>query len=88
VGPKIDQVKSQVIEAAGSLTGDKDLESEGTGDCRAAEAKENLDHAKGKIEEVVDYATALLGAPDEAAICAWEEDLVARARAESVRADG
>jgi uncharacterized protein YjbJ (UPF0337 family) len=81
VGPKTDQLNSQVIEAAGSLTGDKDLESEGTGDGRAAEAKENLEHAKGKIEEVVEYATALLGAPNDATIRAWEEDLLARARA-------
>jgi uncharacterized protein YjbJ (UPF0337 family) len=85
VGPKTDQLSSQVIEAAGSLTGDKDLESEGTGDGRAAEAKENLDHAKGKIEDAVEYATALLGAPNDTAIRAWEEDLVARARAARAR---
>ncbi len=51
---KSDQVKGQVKEAAGALTGDKDLESEGKADRRAGEAKEKLDHAKDKIKEVVD----------------------------------
>ena len=56
MGAKSDQVKGQVKEAAGSLTGDKDLESEGKADRRAGEAKEKVDHAKGKIEEVIDKA--------------------------------
>jgi len=51
---KADQVKGQVKEAAGALTRDKDLESEGKADRRAGEAKEKLDHAKDKIKEVVD----------------------------------
>jgi uncharacterized protein YjbJ (UPF0337 family) len=53
---KTDQMKGQAKEAAGSLTGDKDLESEGKADRRAGEAKEKLEHAKGKIEEVIDKA--------------------------------
>ena len=56
MGAETDQVKGQAKEAAGSLTGDKDLESEGKADRRAGEAKEKLDHAKGKIEEVIDKA--------------------------------
>jgi uncharacterized protein YjbJ (UPF0337 family) len=56
MGAESDQVKGQAKEAAGSLTGDKDLESEGKADRRAGEAKEKLDHAKGKIEEVIDKA--------------------------------
>jgi len=56
MGGKSDQVKGQVKEAAGSLTDDKDLESEGKADRRAGEAKEKLDHAKDKIEEVIDKA--------------------------------
>lgn len=56
MGAKSDQVKGQVKDAAGSLTGDKDLESEGRADRRAGEAKEKVDHAKGKIEEVIDKA--------------------------------
>jgi len=53
---KSDQVKGQVKEAVGSLTGDKDLESEGKADRRAGEAKEKLADAKDKIEEVIDKA--------------------------------
>ena len=53
---KTDQVKGQVKEAVGSLTGDEDLESEGKADRRAGEAKEKVDHAKDKVEEVIDKA--------------------------------
>ena len=56
MGAKGDQVKGKVKEAAGSLIGDKDLESEGKADRRAGEAKEKLGHAKDKVEEVVDKA--------------------------------
>jgi uncharacterized protein YjbJ (UPF0337 family) len=54
MGAKTDQVKGQAKEAAGALTGDKDLKSEGKADRRAGEAKAKLDHAKDKGEEVVD----------------------------------
>ena len=54
MGDKTDQIKGQGKEAIGSLTGNKDLESEGKADRRAGEAKEKLDHAKNKIAEVVD----------------------------------
>jgi uncharacterized protein YjbJ (UPF0337 family) len=54
MGGKSDQVKGKVKEAAGSLTGDKDLESEGKADRRAGEAKEKLGHAKDKVDEVID----------------------------------
>jgi uncharacterized protein YjbJ (UPF0337 family) len=53
---KTDRVKGQVKEAVGSLTGDKDLESEGKADRRAGETKEKVDHAKDKVEEVIDKA--------------------------------
>ncbi len=53
---KSDQVKGQVKEAAGALTGNKDLESEGKSDRRAGEAKEKLDDAKDKVKDVVDNA--------------------------------
>jgi len=53
---KTDQVKGKVKEAVGSLTGDKDLESEGKADRRAGEAKEKLDHAQDKVEEAIDKA--------------------------------
>ena len=51
---KSDQVKGQVKEAAGVVTGDKDLESEGKSDRRAGEAKEKLDDTKDKIKDVID----------------------------------
>lgn len=51
---KSDQVKGQVKEAAGVLTGDKDLESEGKKDRRTGEAEEKIDHAKDKVEDVAD----------------------------------
>jgi uncharacterized protein YjbJ (UPF0337 family) len=54
MGEKTDQAKGRVKEAAGSLTGDKDLEAEGKADRRAGEAKEKLGHAKDKIADVVD----------------------------------
>lgn len=53
---KTDEVKGRAKEAVGSLTGDKDLKSEGKADRRAGEAKEKLDDAKDKIEEVIDKA--------------------------------
>jgi uncharacterized protein YjbJ (UPF0337 family) len=51
---KSDQVKGQVKEAAGVLTGDKDLESKGKKDRRTGEAEEKIDHAKDKVDEVID----------------------------------
>ena len=51
---KSDQVKGHVKEAAGVLTGDTDLESEGKTDRRTGEAEEKIDHAKDKVEEVID----------------------------------
>jgi uncharacterized protein YjbJ (UPF0337 family) len=53
---KTEQVKGQAKEAAGSLTGNKDLESEGKADRRAGEAKERVGHAKDKLEEVIEEA--------------------------------
>ncbi|HEY4992531.1 MAG TPA: CsbD family protein [Nakamurella sp.] len=53
---KSDQVKGHVKEAAGVVSGDKDLESEGKTDRRTGEVEEKIDHAKDKVEEVVDKA--------------------------------
>jgi len=53
---KTDQAKGRAKEAIGSLTGDKDLKSEGKADRRAGEAKEKVGHAKEKVEEVIDKA--------------------------------
>lgn len=54
MGAKGEQVKGQAKEAVGSLVGDKDLESEGKSDRRAGEAKEKVESAKDKVEDVVD----------------------------------
>jgi len=51
---KTDQMKGKAKEAAGSVTGNKDLEAAGKADRRAGEAKERVDRAKAKIEEVLD----------------------------------
>ena len=55
---KADQMKGQVKEAAGTLTGNDDLEAEGKADRRAGDAKEKLARAKDKIEEVIEDAEA------------------------------
>lgn len=47
---KSDQAKGRVKEAAGVLTGNKDLESEGKADRRKGEVEEQIDHAKESVE--------------------------------------
>ena len=54
MGEKSDQLKGRAKEAVGTVTGDKDLESEGKADRRAGKVKEKLGHAKDKVEEAVD----------------------------------
>jgi uncharacterized protein YjbJ (UPF0337 family) len=56
MGSKTDQIKGQTKEAVGTLTGDKDLKSEGKADRIAGEAKEKLADATDKIEDVIDKA--------------------------------
>jgi uncharacterized protein YjbJ (UPF0337 family) len=56
MGEKTDQMKGRAKEAVGSVTGNEDLEAEGTADRRAGEAKEKLEHAKDKVEAFVDKA--------------------------------
>ena len=51
-----DEAKGRIKEAAGALTGDKDLESEGKADRLTGEIKEKVEHAKDKVEEVIDKA--------------------------------
>ena len=60
MGAKSEQMKGKVKEAAGSLTGDKDLESEGKADRRAGEAKEKVDDVKQKVGHVVDKISSNL----------------------------
>lgn len=47
---KIQKSKGKVNEAVGSLTGNKELESEGKIDRRAGEAKEKIGLVKSKVE--------------------------------------
>lgn len=49
---KGDQVKGRIKEAAGNLTGNKDLESEGKADRLVGDVKEKVEHAKDKVDEV------------------------------------
>ena len=51
---KTDQAKGRAKEVIGTVTGNKDLESEGKADRQAGDAKQIIDHAKGKIETFVD----------------------------------
>ena len=60
MGGKTDQVKGQGKEEIGDLTGNRDLEFEGTVDRRAGKVKEKLDRAKDKVDGVIDQARDLL----------------------------
>jgi len=51
---KAEQAKGQAKQAVGSLTGNKDLESEGKSDRRAGETKEKVRHVKDEAEEVLE----------------------------------
>jgi uncharacterized protein YjbJ (UPF0337 family) len=53
---KIEKSKGKVKEAVGSLTGNKELESEGKIDRRAGEAKEKIGRVKGKVEGAAEKA--------------------------------
>jgi uncharacterized protein YjbJ (UPF0337 family) len=49
-----DEAKGRAKEAAGDLTGDKDLQREGKTDQAAGKAKEGIDDAADKLKEAVD----------------------------------
>ena len=51
-----DEMKGRVKEAAGDLTGDKDLQREGKADKAAGKVKQVAEDAKDKVEDVVDAA--------------------------------
>jgi len=53
-----DEVKGRVKEAAGSLTGNKQLKSEGKADRIAGEAKAKVKEAEAKVEKLIDKAKA------------------------------
>jgi uncharacterized protein YjbJ (UPF0337 family) len=50
----VDETKGRVKEAAGDLTGDKDLQREGKADQVAGKAKGAVDDAKDKAKDAVD----------------------------------
>ena len=51
-----DQTKGKIKQAAGDLTGDKDLKREGKADENAGKVKEVVEDAKDKVEDAVDKA--------------------------------
>jgi uncharacterized protein YjbJ (UPF0337 family) len=53
MGDKIDQAKGRVKEAAGDVTGDKDLQREGKIDRAAGSVKEKVGDAADKVKEVL-----------------------------------
>lgn len=54
MGEKADEAKGRVKEAAGDLTGDKDLEREGKMDQAGATVKEKTGKAVDKTKEALD----------------------------------
>jgi uncharacterized protein YjbJ (UPF0337 family) len=54
VGGTADQVKGHVKEAAGEVTGDRDLEREGKVDRATGEVKEKARAAKDKVSDAAD----------------------------------
>jgi uncharacterized protein YjbJ (UPF0337 family) len=60
MGSKTDQVKGWAKETVGDLTGNKHLKSNGKVDRRVGEVKENVDHAKDGIEDVIDEVKGAL----------------------------
>ena len=53
MGEKADEAKGRIKEAAGDLTGDKDLEREGKADQAGAKVKEKVGEAVDKVKDVV-----------------------------------
>ena len=51
---EMDQAEGRVKQAAGDLTGDKDLEREGKLDELGGKAKDAFDDAKDKVEDVLE----------------------------------
>jgi uncharacterized protein YjbJ (UPF0337 family) len=51
-----DEIKGRVKEAAGSLTGNKKLKSEGKADRLAGEAKGKVKRAEATVERLIDKA--------------------------------
>jgi len=54
MGATSDKIQGQAKQAAGVVTGDKDLEAEGKSDRRVAEAEEKIDDVKDKAADLAD----------------------------------
>ena len=54
MGSQADDIKGRVKEAAGTLSGDKDLEREGKVDQAGGAVKEKAEDAKDKVGDAVD----------------------------------
>jgi uncharacterized protein YjbJ (UPF0337 family) len=50
----VDEGKGRLKEAAGSLTGDEDLKSEGKADQAKASVKDKIDNAAEKVKDLLD----------------------------------
>jgi len=55
-----DQLKGQAKEAAGDLTGNKDLHAEGAADRQAGDVKEGVAKVEKKVDEAIDKAKGFL----------------------------
>ena len=56
MGSQADDIKGRVKEAAGTLSGDKDLEREGKLDQAGSAVKRKAEDAKDKVGDAVDAA--------------------------------
>lgn len=56
MGGKTDSAKGRVVEAAGVLSGDEELEAQGKRDQIAGKVKSKTAHAEEKVEHGVDKA--------------------------------
>jgi uncharacterized protein YjbJ (UPF0337 family) len=54
MGAKADETKGRVKEAAGDLTGDKDLKREGQVDQAGAKVKDTVDKGVDKVKDALD----------------------------------
>ena len=54
MGATSDKVQGQAKEVAGIVTGDKDLEAEGSAERQVGEAEEKIDDVKDRVEGFVD----------------------------------
>ena len=64
MGQHTDEFKGRMKQAAGKLTGDEELEREGKADRTGSSAKEKINTAKDKAEDMVDTVKEKLQSRD------------------------